>query len=324
MSNIQLSMAMEKNPRTQALVTGTVNPSGIDLSCHTDLRGPSLFRYQLQTREFDVSEMSLTSVYMMIDRKDDSFVPVPVFTMRHFFHTTTLIREDSGIRDPSGLSGRRIGVPNYQSAASLWCRGAFEHEYGVSPFDVEWYTGQVPNGQSGEIPFNPPSELRLSIVDPKSSIDEMLLKGELDAYVNVTRMSPELSAQGSGIKRLFEDPRAEGIEYFRRTGIYPTNHCLVVKRDVADRYPWVPLSIFKACLASNLQSLVSPKILEPYVETGLLQPDIQGVLAQNLFGYGVESEAQILETFGQYCREQGYTQAELGPTDVFGHDDWSA
>lgn len=324
MSNIQLSMAIENNPRTQALVSGAVRADGIDLRCHTDLRGPSLFRHQLKTREFDVSEMSLTTVYMMIDRNDDSFVPIPVFTMRHFFHTTTLVREDSGISDPSHLSGHRIGVPNYQSAASLWCRGVYEHEYGVSPLGVQWFTEQVPNEKSGEIPFDPPQGLNLSIIDPGSSIDEMLLKGDLDAYVNVTRLSPELVAPGSGVKHLFEDPRAEGVDYYRRTGIYPTNHCLVIKREVADQYPWAPLSIFRACLSSNLQSLMSPKVLNPYIETGLLQPKIQEVLTQNLFGYGIETEANILETFGQYCNEQGYTEDNLRPSAVFGHAYWSA
>jgi 4,5-dihydroxyphthalate decarboxylase len=189
--------------------------------------------------------------------------------------------------------------------------------------DVQWFTGQIPNEQSGEIPFVPPSELSVSIIEPTTSIDEMLLKGEIDAYINVTRPSPELFADGSGVKRLFDDPRAEGIRYYRRTGIYPTNHCMVVKREVVDRHPWVPLSIYRACLISNLQSLVSPTVLASYIETGLLQSDIQEVLSHNLFGYGIESESEILETFGQYCSEQGYTAKYLRPSEVFSHAYWN-
>ena len=322
MTNVELNIAVEDNPRTRSLISGDVRADGLNLTFHTELRGPALFRHQLTTREFDISEMSLTSVYMMIDRNDRSFVPVPVFTMRHFFHTTALVREDSGIISPSDLVGHRVGVPNYQSAASLWCRGAFQHEYGVSPFDIKWFTSQVPDADAGEIPFIAPADLDISIIDPETTIDEMLINGELDAYVNVNRPAPELLAEGSGIRRLFDDPRSEGIRYFRQTGIYPTNHCIIVKHEIAESYPWVPLSIFRAFQASNVRSLVSHEVIDPYVETGMLNPEIREILAQNLFGYGIESESNTLETFGLYCHEQGYTEKLLPPEEVFSHAYW--
>lgn len=322
MANIELSLAMDANLRTAALLSGEVRAEGIDLQFSNELQGPRLFQHQLKTREFDICDMSLTTVFMMIDRGDISFVPIPVFTMRHFFHTTTLVRENSGIEQPGDLKGKRLGIPGYQSAASLWCRGALEHEFGVSPLDVEWFTQQTADAASGEIAFGPPEGLRISTVAATDSIPQMLLEGRIDAYINVLRPAPELLAEGSGVRRLFADPRAEGIRYYRETGLYPTNHCIIIKREVVDRYPWVPLNVFNAFVQSSSRAKIAAKALDPYIETGYLEPEIREIFAKDLFGYGIESEELVLKTFGQYCNEQGYTDRALLPHEVYSHTEW--
>ncbi|HUY07010.1 MAG TPA: hypothetical protein VMU99_07115 [Acidimicrobiales bacterium] len=185
MKDVELSLAMDLNLRTAALLSGEVRAEGIDLKCSSKLRGPSLFRHQLRTREFDICDMSLTTLYMMLDRADTSFIPIPVFTMRHFFHTTALVREHAGISFPEDLIGKRLGIPGYQSAASLWCRGAFQHEFGVSPSDVEWFTQRSADANSGEIEFYPPEDLRLNTISKDESLEQMLLSGRLDGYINV-------------------------------------------------------------------------------------------------------------------------------------------
>ncbi|HUY07805.1 MAG TPA: hypothetical protein VMU99_11170 [Acidimicrobiales bacterium] len=322
MKNVELSLAMDLNLRTAALLSGAITADGIDLKNNTEMWGPRLFRHQMQTREFDICDMSLTTVFMMIDRGDTSFVPVPVFTMRHFFHTTALISERSGVESPADLRGKRIGIPGYQSAASLWCRGAFEHEFGVTPVEVEWFTQQSADESAGEIAFVPPKGLRITTISPTQAIAQLLLDGEIDAYFNVLRPTPELLAEGSGVRRLFPDPRAEGIRYFLKTGLYPTNHCIVVKREVVDQYPWVPFNIFKAFVASSERALVPAEAIDPYIETGLLEPGTRDALAQNLYGHGIDSDALVIETFGQYCHEQGYTSRALAPNEVFSHAQW--
>lgn len=216
MKDIELSLAMDLNLRTAALLSGEVRAEGIDLQCSSELRGPRLFRHQLRTREFDICDMSLTTLFMMLDRADTSFVPIPVFTMRHFFHTTALVREHAGITCPEDLIGKRLGIPGYQSAASLWCRGALQHEYGVSPNEVEWFTQQTADATSGEIAFYPPPDLHLNTISADDSLEQMLLSGRLDGYINVVRLAPKLLAEGTGIRRLFPDPRAEGIRYYQK------------------------------------------------------------------------------------------------------------
>jgi 4,5-dihydroxyphthalate decarboxylase len=36
------------------------------------------------------------------------------------------------------LGGQRLGVQEYQQTASLWTRGIFEHDFGVSQYSVDW------------------------------------------------------------------------------------------------------------------------------------------------------------------------------------------
>lgn len=189
--------------------------------------------------------------------------------------------------------------------------------------DVEWFTQRVADSTAGEVAFAPPDGLRLNEIAPNDSIDQMLLDGRLDAYVNVMRPSPELLAEGSGVRRLFADPRAEGIRYLRQTGLYPTNHCVVIKREVVDRHPWVPLSLFNAFKQSSVRAMIPAKALDPYIETGYLEPEMRDVFSKDLFGYGIDSEELVLKTFGEYCNQQGYTGRALLPREVYSHAAWT-
>ena len=59
--NLQLSIALDTNPRTRPILDGTVSPDGIDL-LPTPLHPSEMFWRQLKFAEFDVSEMSFSSL----------------------------------------------------------------------------------------------------------------------------------------------------------------------------------------------------------------------------------------------------------------------
>jgi 4,5-dihydroxyphthalate decarboxylase len=70
--NITLSMAIASNPRTWPILDGTVKPDGIDL-VPTVLFPSEMFWRQLRYAEFDISEMSLSSL-MIIKPRVVSFI----------------------------------------------------------------------------------------------------------------------------------------------------------------------------------------------------------------------------------------------------------
>ena len=92
-----------------------------------------MFWRQLRFAEFDISEMSISSLIIAMSRGDTRWVAIPVFTMRKFFHTGIIVRKDSGIDTPADLRGKRIGVPEYQQTWAIWSRGILQHEFDVLP-----------------------------------------------------------------------------------------------------------------------------------------------------------------------------------------------
>src|SRR5579859_7325179 len=142
--NIQLSIGMAPNPRTWPIFEGKVQADGIDLVA-SPVHPSELFWRQLRFGDFDVSEMSFSTLMMATAKGDDRWIGLPVFTTRKFFHTEILVRRNAGIEKPSDLKGRRVGVPEYQQTAALWTRGVLEHEFGVAPREMEFWMERTPS-----------------------------------------------------------------------------------------------------------------------------------------------------------------------------------
>jgi polar amino acid transport system substrate-binding protein len=64
----------------------------------------------LRFAEFDISEMSMSSLLIATSHGPTPWVALPVFTTREFFHTRILVRSDAGIAAPADLAGKRLGV----------------------------------------------------------------------------------------------------------------------------------------------------------------------------------------------------------------------
>ena len=154
--NLQLSIAMADNPRTRPILEQKVKPDGIDLIC-TRLHASELFWRQLRFGDFDVSEMSLSSLMMAVAGGDDRFVGIPVFSTRRMFQVGVLVRNDRGIDKPDDLKGKKMGVPEYQQTAALWTRGYLQHEYGIHPRDMEFWMERNDDGEPGPAMEHPGS-----------------------------------------------------------------------------------------------------------------------------------------------------------------------
>ena len=146
--NTQLSAGMAPNPGTWPLFDGTVKPDDIDLIM-SPVHASELFWHQLRFADFDLSDMSFSSLIIAIAHGDQRWVGLPIFTIRNFFHTRIVVRRDAAIKTAADLKGKRVGVPEYQQTAALWIRGALEHEFGVTPRDMEFWMEQNPEHSHG-------------------------------------------------------------------------------------------------------------------------------------------------------------------------------
>jgi 4,5-dihydroxyphthalate decarboxylase len=321
---LELSIALTENALSRPLVEGRVAPQGMRL-LPTTLHASEMYWRQLRFGDFDVSEMSLSSLFIAASRGDMQWLALPVFTMRRFFHTGILVRSDAGIDQPSDLRGKRVGVPEYQQTAAIWCRGILEYEFGVRPRDIQWFMERGPEkSHGGATGFTTPAGITLTRIPAETNIGEMLVRGELDAtllYINnanlVDRSRADILASGK-VRRLFADPEAEGRRYYAKTGLYPINHVVVVRSSLLDRHPWVALNLYSAFMAARARIEGEARdALKPLFETGLLDQAAKSGIAKDPMPYGFKQAKPVLDTIARYVQEQGLSGRLVQPESVF-------
>jgi 4,5-dihydroxyphthalate decarboxylase len=247
-----------------------------------------------------------------------------VFTTRFFFQNWIRVRADAGIAKPEDLRGKRVGVPEYQQTAAIWSRGILQHEFGVHPREIEWFMERNPDkSHGGATGFQPPDGVRLQYIAPTTDIGEMLIEGKLDATLlyfgrrNLVDRSRTDYSDDPRIRPLF-DADKEGARYFAKTGFYPINHTVVVKRALYEKYPWVALNLYSAFVRARATVIARGEaMLAPYFATGLLSPEIRRVLAIDPMAYGVKAARKVLETIAQYVHEQGLAPRRVGLEEIF-------
>jgi 4,5-dihydroxyphthalate decarboxylase len=321
---LTLSIALSDNERTRPLIQGRHKVQGARLLI-TVVHPSEMFWRQLRFGEFDVSEMSMASLLIAVSRGDTRWVALPIFTTRMFCHTGILVRTDRGIGVPTDLKGKRVGVPEYQQTSAVWSRGILEHEFGVRPLDIVWFMERsASRSHGGATSFKPPEGVSLNEIAASTNIGQMLVDGDLDATLlyfishNLVDRSRVDLATLPYIRPLFDDPEAEGRRYFRKTGIYPINHAVVVKRELLQRHPWLAINLYHAFVAAKEDvEHETRETMRSYFETGLIDPAAKQGLAADPKPYGMKSSLNVLETIAQYVHEQGLTGRRVAICELF-------
>lgn len=318
---IPLSCACPPSDRVQALMSGEVVPEGIRLH-FLSLPVEEIFWRQARHSEFDVSECSLSTYVMLRSRGDERFIAIPAFTSRFFRHSCVFVNTHKGIRDPQDLKGKVVGLPEYQISAVVWLRGIFQDEYGVYPKDILWRSGgEETPGRVEKVKIKLPPEIRLEAIPDDRTLSQMLDEGEIDALF--TAREPSCFSRGSAnVARLFENPRETEERYFKKTGIFPIMHTIIVKRDIYRQNPWVAVNLYKAfCRAKELA-------MKGYTETAALRVALpwmisevertKEILGEDWWPYGLAGHnKKTMETFLRYHHEQGLSEKLMTLEDLF-------
>jgi 4,5-dihydroxyphthalate decarboxylase len=326
MANLRLSLAITSNPRTWPIVDGRVQVDGVDF-VKSVLAPPEMFWRQLSFAEFDVSEMSVSELLMIRQRGDDRFIGIPVFTTRRFYHTGILVRKDSGIASPADLKGKRIGVPEYVQTSALWTRGVLENEFGIAPADMTFFMERLPaRSHGGAIGFKAPPGVIINQIPAEKSMAGMVVAGELDGCMSYTppkqrdiidRNQVHLDNHPD-IKPLFADPSDEAIRFYKKTGVYPINHCMVIKQAVFEQNPWAVLNIIKAFdRANDIADAERRDHVAYHLETGLVPQQYAKPLAARIIAHGLKVNRVTLETAAKYSNQQGLTQRLMRMDELF-------
>lgn len=320
--DVKLSFGTGPYDRMEALWTGEVKPKGVALDVTRVEQPHALFDMVLDEGKFDAAEFGISTTIAHAVTGDDSFVHLPVFPSKMFRHSYIFINRNGPIKEPKDLAGRRIGCPTYPQVAAIWCRGHLMHEYGVDLSNVTWVQGSIDHAGghgSGLRPAKLFKPARIEKAPPDKSLQQLLIDGAIDAIVGASR--PLLFAKHPDLVRLFQDSRAEEREFYRRTGIHPIMHDVVIRRRVYDKNPWIAESLYAACDEAKaradrkLRYGGAQRVMLPWLAADV--EEIDALWGDKPWAYGVEPNRKTLETLIQYMEEQGVIPLRPKVDDLF-------
>ncbi|HLE78153.1 MAG TPA: ABC transporter substrate-binding protein [bacterium] len=319
MSQLRLTLACGPYDRTEALSTGIVRPEGIDLVYVPIQSPPELFARMLTSHAFDVSEMSCAHALTHRGHGDFPFVGIPVFPSRMFRHGYIFINTKSGIHAPRDLEGKTVGVPEYSQTAAVWIRGLLQYEYGVALKTIRWVSGGVNAPGRPDVLVNlPDADVSITRVADRT-LNDLLVAGDIDALIGARK--PAAFGKDTRIRRLFPNYRELEREYFRKTGIFPIMHTVVIREALYNDEPWIAESLYKAFVQAKDWALAqmrfssSLRYTVPWLHADLEEMD--EVFGGDPWPYGLERNRATLETLVRYLVEQRLVPRPLPLEDLF-------
>jgi len=322
---LPLTVAGYRYDRIDALIDGRVPIEGCDLTFEESSIGDLNTHVFSGPQTIEVAEIGLHP-YMMAVANDGyrGYSLIPVFPLRLFRHKSVYIRTDRGIKGPEDLRGRMIATPGYSSTSLTWLRGIFQHQYGITPNDVEWViASKDSDARSGKtskqeqvLPQGVPIRWGPAGVDES----ELLVSGEVDALFHAAE--PKAFRQGNPIVgRLFPDYRRTERAYFAETGIFPIMHAVAIRDDVINEYPWLLEAVFRAYSRAKqmtydyLKNAAWFKGSLPWL--GQEFEETRELMGDNYWSYGIGPNRKALEALFEYSHEQGLASRRLTIEELF-------
>jgi 4,5-dihydroxyphthalate decarboxylase len=320
MGKIRLSLSCWEYDRTRALQEGKVQVEGVELT-YLPLHVEETFWRMLRYQEFDAAECSMSSYLMARDRGSPRLIAIPVFPSRFFRHSFIFINADAGIEAPQDLVGKRVGVPEYQITAAVWIRGILQHDYGVQPNKLKWFTGGAEDpGREEKLRPDLGQDIAIEWIGPNRTLSTMLEQGELDALISAHIPSPFVR-RSPKVKRLFPNFRQVEQDYYRRTKIFPIMHTVVLREELYEKHPWLAQSFCKAFAESKRiceESLYKYSALKYMLAWSFADIEEQKELfGDEFWPYGLEPNRHVLQTLIQYSHEQGLIKKPVDLKSLF-------
>jgi 4,5-dihydroxyphthalate decarboxylase len=307
---LPLNIAFSDYDRTRPLVDGRIVPAGIAPRYVLDDIGQFCKRPVYE--EFDVAEMSF-SWYCAARDRGEPVIALPVFPLRMPVHAYMFCRADAPYTSPSQLRGKKIGVEGYRFTVNLWLRGIVQDHYGVKPHEMSWVSTLASEGAG----FVYPAGVDISVM-PDAEPEELLLDGTVDAVFSPIIL-PGILKGDPRLRRLLPDPRAEMVGYYRKTGILPITHTVVVSEALLAREPWIAdnlLAAFREAQRVCDEAYLEPKYLSEFDAVLNLEAQRRD-FGETQYVHGLKRNRHIVETFVRYAHEQGYIKNPLDVDTLF-------
>jgi 4,5-dihydroxyphthalate decarboxylase len=261
-------------------------------------------RRMVRTLDFDVCEMAFTT-YLCAKALGKPITAIPVFLTRNFHQWAAFHNVAAGIRAPKDLEGRRVLVNRgYTVTTGLWVRGILKSEYGVDLDSITW----MPTDEEHVAEYRAPANVDYAWRGKASG--ELLASGAAAAGIG------DIKTDAPEVRPLVPEAREAGFDYYRRTGIYPINHGVVVRDEVLAAEPWIAaelVALFAASKARYLAELGSGAAQSPADETARALGRVVG----DPFPFGVAANRKALEAIVGFAVDQKVIPRRLALDELF-------
>jgi len=298
-----LKTAIATYPHTKALKDGTVAVPGVQFE-HIEI-SPIInaFRRMCRTLDFDFCEMAITT-YLTAKAHAKPFTALPIFVLRQFSHSAIVYNVKAGVQSPKDLEGKKVGVRAYTVTTGVWARGILATEYGVDLDKITWVVVDEEHVQEYRKPAN-------VLERPGANLGKMVADGEIAAAIGVGKVdSPD-------IKPLIPDAAAAEAAWYRKTGIYPINHMVVIKDTVLQADPSLAPRLFAGFQAAKAQFLAQLSAGVELPAEAQALANRRKLVGDDPFPNGVALNRKALEAIVRFAHEQKILPHPVKPEEMF-------
>lgn len=270
-----LRIAIGDYPHTRGLKEGRIAEPGLALEFVEVKPMNKAFKPMVRQLAYDASEMALVT-YLQARAYGKDIALLPAAMLGRFQHHCMLFNAERGTLRPGDLAGKRIGVRSYSQTTAVWLRGILQNDYDIDMNSVRWITYE--DGHVAEA-IDPPFAER---APAGSDMTKMLIDGEIDAAIYGAAMPDDARLQS-----VVPDPHAAAQAWYRKHGVVPVNHMVVVKGELARQQPETVAKLYRLLEAGK--AAAGPQ-LEGGVDTVPFGKDANQACLEMLIGYAVQQQ----------------------------------
>jgi 4,5-dihydroxyphthalate decarboxylase len=262
-------------------------------------------RKMVRERPFDICEMPFTT-YICAKEYGKKITALPVFITRNFHHWAIFANASAGIEKPKDLEGKTVGVVRgYTVTTGVWARGMLAEEYGVDLSKVRWAATDDEHVAEFKLPPNADYEFM------GRNIGDLFRSGDIVGAVGAV---PD---EIPGVGPLIPDAVEAGFAFYRKTGIYPVNHGIVVRDELLERYPTLAVDLFQALKDSKESYFANLDRTGELSAEDALTVRLEEGLGGDPFPFGVEANRGGLEALTRYAFDQKITSRKYAVEELF-------
>jgi len=285
-----LRTSIGKYDHVQALRDGTVGSERVRFDFVEVEPISAAFRRMLRDWEFDFCEMAFTT-HAMAHAYEKPIVGLPIVLMRGFHHGALHCAKQSPLKGPADLAGKKVAVRAYSQTTGVWVRGILQSEYGLDAGDVTWVT--LEDAHVREY-VDPPNVMRAA---EGKTLRSMLLAGEVDATLGLAKPDP------NEVRTVIPDAEEAAFAWYRKTRIYPANHIVALKRELAARHPWLPTELYRLFAAAK-QTARDRGQERKAAPAGSARARLMAMIGDDPLPYGATANRAPMELALKYAAQQ--------------------